>query len=142
MRQPTYHMITHPGARTRALYKWEHEEIDLRCNNKPINDLNEAVLIAYGIWKSYWNVQRPIPVISINHKNGGSECNGYSHIRLATNNHLTSTLLHELTHARGYGTPTNFHTVGFVKCYINVLSFYFKWNSFDLLMGTYKRGLI
>ena len=134
-------MITHPGARTRALYKWEKDEIDNRPGNRTLSSAGMGTAIACEVW-DMWNCSRPIPRVLLRDSKGHPYCQGYSLIVLTYEDCLVSTLLHELVHARGFGVPGNFHTVGFVQAYINVLGNYLGWDNLELELQAHDRGLI
>lgn len=150
-------VIKHSGARTRALYKWENEVLLQTppgfntCDEVHLNCLAEAIWASEG-----WDLARPAPRIHLldGKKEQYSWSMGKKHvylippipaakslgIRLGGNNPVV--LIHELTHARGFGDYGPMHSVGFVKLYLRLLSKYLGWDLSELVKDAKERGLL
>lgn len=136
--------ITHPGARTRALYGWEECDLKHRSGVR-------AVWFPSLIVRSFWyrfrvtrllNGSPPAPP-RIEWKDGGApECIGRSLIRLPHDERLNITLIHELVHALGFGSYPNPHNRAFVKQYIKALNWWFRWEIEELELQAHSWRLI
>lgn len=73
-----------------------------------------------------------------------AHCYGRADIYLTfkENNNTRLTLIHELVHARGYGSERNPHTIEFVRMEIVLLCRFMSMNPFELIEGATQRGLI
>lgn len=116
-------MIVHPGARTRALYVWEGEDLDHTFSRW---SLGELCSLARLIWKKEkWDRYQRMPGIHYVEQKGLPYCFGRSDIFITGEEWLMPTVIvHELTHAKGFGSYDNPHSVGFVKANIHLLSRY------------------
>ena len=129
-------MITHAGARTRALYSWEETDIQHRDGIKRINDITDYRNIADQLGFS-------VPKIEIH---PGVHyypfCEGRTRIVMTGTNNFNYTFIHELAHFDRGGTSKNCHTVGFVRKYIRLLVRYFGWDEEELLLQAHWRGFV
>jgi len=114
-------MITHPGARTRALYMWEKKvihphEIQL--------DAGRLSTILQFLWtfEGRWCDRRPL--LNISDTDKISTCQGRRLITLTRSDMEFTTISHEFVHARGFGSFKNPHNVAFVKFWISLMAMY------------------
>lgn len=131
-------MITHPGARTRALYIWENDDLDRRlpARMRFVNRRNISRIVR----KFKYRVAPPS--VRITQSKGHPYCLGWKEIMLTMQNRRKNTLVHELTHARGFGSLDNPHSVGFVRAYIDALARAFGWDADELQLQAHMRGLL
>jgi len=140
-------MILDPLQRTRALYRWEREELGAAQARMQIPHKSLRVY-AKTFWdhKIAWNYRRTwmrCPYVEIGAGfQGCSVTSGLSHIAIRPDECNVITLLHELTHARGFGTEANPHTAGFTRMYINALSTFCRFKREDLEAQAMMRGLL
>jgi len=134
-------LIQHPGARTRALYSWETEEIFLDRRNVRF-DQRAADRFARDFWEWRGRDGCAVPKIAITMHGDISFCIGRSDITLHIQETGPVILLHELVHARGFGTSKRMHPVSFVKYYIDCLSLFVGYNRSDLTASAMMRGLV
>ena len=151
-------VIRHGGARTRALYHWENVDLCLRPDGRKQLKVDELNRIAEGIWATEgWTLARLAPQVHIirDCKAEYSWTIGKKQIYLLPPNpnakripaRLGGTnavvLIHELTHAKGYGDyPGQMHSVAFVKLYLKLLSKYLGWDHDALVAEAKRRRLI
>lgn len=83
-----------------------------------------------------------IPSLELRNMRGQSYCQGRSKIVLAYHDCSVVTLLHELTHARGFGSIRNPHSRGFVLAYIEMLNWGLGWDADELHLQAYSLNLI
>jgi hypothetical protein len=135
-------MITHAGARTRAVYKWEDDLLLLRSagGNQKVKSVGQAQLIVNRIWDREGMRSKPPKVVIKDHKGYPNYCDGV--ITLTDSNRWVLTLVHEVAHATGVGPSFNHHSKAFVKKFINLLAFQFGWNQYDLTCDAMKRKLL
>jgi hypothetical protein len=135
-------VITHPGSRTRALYLWESDDLKRRPGVRQLR-LCEDIILALRFSFHFPIARREgMPSISSRDLKGDPRCYGRSEIILTRQDHLNITLLHELTHALGYGSPDNPHSRGFMLQYIDALSWWFSWDADELKILAHQQGLI
>lgn len=130
-------MITHPGARTRALYMWEANDLIKRDSFPGLKFYNNYIVYAFPR-----NFLMKVPSLEIRKMSGQSYCQGRSKIVLAHHDCSVVTLLHELTHARGFGSIRNPHSRGFVLAYIEMLNWGLGWDVDELRLQAYSFNLI
>lgn len=123
-------MITHAGARTRALYDWERQDLDNRVGVVPVSPIEawDMILTLVPGWQGMLEIR---------------DMKGYprhypNHIILTVKDHYNLTLIHELSHIKMPGH----HTVGFVKKYIKLMNAWFGWEEEELEMQANWRGLL
>lgn len=132
-------MIEHPVLRTRALYAWEEYDLEKRRGVRPL----ECVRECRDVVESLWGVRRERPaVVTIRKLDGSPYCEGRSLIVLTHKSRLNVTLLHEITHAHGYGSFRNPHNREFTRAYIRLLARFFKWDDGELTCQAIMRGLL
>ena len=132
-------MIEHYAARTRALYTWEEYDLERRRGVRPLDSEREGRRVI----DEFWSVKhcRP-PRLHIRKIKGHPYCEGRCLIVLSPANHRNITLLHEITHAHGYGGVVNQHNQAFVRAYIALLAQFFKWDAGELTCQAIMRGLL
>ena len=137
-------MITHPGSRTRALYLWESDDLKRRRGVRQLRCIEDYALALRFMWRYRKgdNWVSCVPRIDIRDLKGDPRCYGRTEIVLTRQDHLNITLLHELTHALGYGSPDNPHSRGFVLKYIAALRWWFGWDADELKILAHQQGLI
>src|SRR5574340_1718774 len=131
-------MITNPVQRTRRLYGWERNDLSHRLSTKipiPIHYQWVLTLARIDFDMGY------IPTLEIKDMKGVSYCQGH-HIVMSTSDLSFLTFLHELTHARGFGSPQNPHSRGFVLGYIDMMVWGLGWDSDELKLQAHSLGLI
>lgn len=69
-------------------------------------------------------------------------CEGMTRIVLTSASCTNTTLLHEVTHASGFGTHRNPHSIGFVREYVSRLSKWFGWEAGPMVMDAQMRKLL
>lgn len=126
-------MITHAGARTRALYMWEETDLELRKGVKTIKTITQAVYMINSLEPSWRGI---IEITGIH-----NFCKGRKHIRIASNE-VDLMVVHELTHAIGYGSPSNPHNRAFAMNYIKMMVKWYKWDKDELMLQAMWRGLV
>jgi hypothetical protein len=138
-------MIKERGARTRALYKWEDEDLVLRRGNVSLHP-GEAQWFANEVWiKEGWNTRHSCPDVIVKDRKGRAYCEGRALIvlfSLPKGEDSKVVLIHELVHARGYGDGKQMHPVSFVKKYLELLHRYMGWNYQALALEAIRRGLL
>lgn len=145
-------VIKHGGARTRALYKWENEDLCQRTAGKHRMNEHELNLYTQWIWDEEgwdkcptihvvnsgqysYSMGRKIAYLAIPVPNSPK-----AGLRIGGDNKVV--LIHELVHCKGFGDYGPMHSVGFVKLYLRLLSKYLQWNHSVLVMVAKERGLI
>lgn len=136
-------MITHPGARTRALYKWESEDLLNRTGAGSKINIWTAQTVRDFLWFKFAN-KRQMPSIRIAYwpNNEMSFCQGYSQITLYPDGHNLVVLTHEVVHALGYGSRGNVHSRGFILAYMKSLHIVLGWDHNELRTEAHRRGLL
>lgn len=134
-------LIKHPGARTRALYRWEREEIDAR-SKKWRMPKRSLLRFSERVWEELgWHQRHGAPAIVIR-ECSISACYGRSLIVLRPCDMHPAVVLHELAHARGYGEGAVMHPVSFVLKVIELYSYYLGWSYSRLFAQAALRGLV
>lgn len=137
-------MIIKPRRRDQILYEWEHEDL-LRRPGTSRFTLDDARGMVNEIWAAeewhdkYW---RCPDVAILDRKPDEASCVGCSLLLFGRKRCDPVTVLHEVTHARRFGTQTNQHTRGFVEQYIQLLHRYMGWSLTELEFQAIARGLI
>lgn len=122
-------MITNPVARTRALYKWEDDLVSTVLPKPGLLvenhgwfwsdvDSNESAMAMWfrlGMWHN--PPKESCPRVHLRHGLKRSYCYGRADIYLAFTEANQIILLHELIHAKGYGSEQNPHNKAFVVRY-------------------------
>lgn len=139
-RQP----LIHGGARTQALYRWENEEFYGSPAGRRKLSEKQLQAMAQEIWASEgWDAHLPCPTLRIERTPDDlSYSQGRKVIVLVPKDANAVILIHELTHARGYGVGAIMHSVGFVKMYLKMLNKYLGWDLTELTEKAMKRRLI
>jgi hypothetical protein len=114
------------GVETRRLYCFEGSTRALSDYANKQRRLAPLRRLAAAVWADHGRKGLPPPVIEFGtgtlfSGQSTSYCAGYSLICLVEGQRDIGTLLHELTHALGYGTP---HGPGFVRKYFDLLVSY------------------
>ena len=145
-------MITHSGARTRALYMWECSDLKRRDGVHQVVEYRLRIVIAVRFYMRFysqtsnlmfpWLLWRYIPRVEIRQIKGNPYCQGRSLIVLTMEDHLNVTLIHELVHSLGYGSDRNPHNRAFVLKYLEALSWWFGWDIDELKLQAKQWGLI
>lgn len=117
--RPTKSVITHPGARTRALYAWERELYEhVDCYDFVCKDEAQAYLNV--VWHNEFRT-KPQPRLDFRPTTLGRPCANNEEITLLHMGRSNLHMLHEICHSAGYGSHVNPHSVGFVNAYIILL---------------------
>lgn len=133
-------MITHAGARTRSLYMWEKDDLDKRVKERLT--IEQMQRFANKVWRlEGWESRQSTPTIHST-KSELSYCLGRADIFMNRIGSQRVTLIHELVHARGFGSAHNPHSVGFVITHLEMLSNYVGFSLDELLTTANDRGLI
>lgn len=138
-------ILTNPIARTRALYRWEADDLGHRDSPYPkFCAPTEGREIIRRIWQHKWgrNHIPPMPVLEFRPIKRHAYCQGWSRIVLTHDDSTQLVLLHELAHAMRGGSVRNPHTVWFVRRYIALMHFWFNWDREELEFQAMCRGLI
>lgn len=135
------HLIHHHGARTRALYAWETETVFMDKRNVRF-DQKTADKFARDFWEWRGRKDCKPPVIKITCLGDISFCDGRSDIVMHIQDTGPVILLHELVHARGFGTESKMHPVSFVRYYIECLSLFLGFDEEYLRASAMMRGLV
>lgn len=131
-------MIISPAQRTRALYAWENL-LEVCPGNGNIGSRYAQRMTRDIYWR--YAVSRPAPKIEFRCA-GVPYAEGYGLIVLTDLNCRESTAVHEITHARGFGTARNPHSASFCKAYIDALAWWFSWEWEPLYMDAKLIGLL
>lgn len=126
---------------TRRLYQFEAtflHPVNKPYINKP-RSLRYLNALTARVWEKHGRKGLPPPSVDIADGAEWSTCQGYSHIVLATAKRTRhnlphdniEVLLHELTHAMGYGT----HGPGFVRKYLQLLVEYGRCDEGELRLA-------
>ena len=134
-------MIRDPIQRTRALYAWERADLTKRAGVRRVPDAAEAAALVSGWWRAEGPARERAPVVRYRRAES-SYCLGRALIVLVPGDREIVTLAHEFEHARGYGSPGNPHSPGFVRAYLERVALACGWNPLDLFMGARERGLL
>jgi len=124
---------------TRRLYCFENTYLTGAYLQKP-RSLRFLKTLAEKVWAKHGRKHVRVPSIAIVEGAKWSSCTGYSEIALAT---ATSTrrnvphntvdvLIHELTHAMGFGNP---HGPGFARKYVELLVEYGRCHEGELKLA-------
>jgi hypothetical protein len=134
-------MITHVGARTRALYAWEQDDLEVRIKERLT--VEQMQKFANKVWRlEKWDANESVPTIH-SYRGKQAYCYGRADIYMPRRQSCRVVVLHELVHARGYGNKgNNQHTVGFVNVYLRVLHTYLGFDYVDLMNTACYKGLI
>jgi hypothetical protein len=130
-------VIKDPIQRTRVLYAWEHEMMTQwpgvrRLTLKQANDLLDR------IWSSYYpRVRRRRPALVFNGTTGHPYYTT-GLITLPEHRQDNVTMIHEATHALGWGTTLNPHSEGFIRAYIETLTLFMP----GLETGPWEKGYL
>lgn len=138
-------MIRHPGARTRALYKWEEVLLYKRATggNRKVRSQKEGEFIIARFWAMEKRA-RPRPKLIIKKRlKGYPSYDPNTHtITLGGTDMYVITLLHEIVHALGLGPEGNHHSPAFVRKFIKYMSFQFGWSMYDLTCDAMEAKLL
>lgn len=137
-------VLTHKGARTQALYRWENEEFyDTPAGSRKLSE-EQLRSLAQKIWDGEgWGGHYPCPTIKIeNTYDNLSYSQGRTAIVLVPKDANAVILIHELVHARGHGVGAIMHPVSFIKVYLRLLNKYLGWDLNELTEKAMKRRLI
>lgn len=137
----TRHLIHHNGARTRALYQWETEEIFLDKRNLRFDQKSVDKFVT-DFWKREGRIDQRAPRVYITMYGEFSECLGRAEIKLHLQESGPVILVHELIHAKGYGSGKQMHPVSFVRDYLRCLSIFVGFNHSELKDSAMMRGLL
>lgn len=129
-------IINHPGARTRALYMWEAEQLEPATMKVT---RGRAKMVTDHFWADKKSKR---PTVKVRRFKGLSYTEGRAEIHLNERNATETTLIHELVHACGYGSEQNPHSVGFVKHYLKMLTKYCFLSNEFLIREAKRRRLI
>mgnify|MGYP001604260186 FL=1 len=138
-------ILVNPIARTRALYKWEADDLDHRDEAwRNVWTVIRGQEIIRDIWKHKWGRSciPPAPTLELRPIKGHAYCQGRTRIVLTLDDATELVLLHELAHAMRGGSIRNPHSVWFVRCYIKLMWFWFGWHQEELEFQAMTRGLI
>lgn len=128
-------MIKHPGARTRALYRWEDQLLQRGASggNRKVRSEKEARFIIDRIWKMEGR-KGAQPAFKIKTMTGMPYYETERHEIVLTNeDHFMLTLIHEIVHSLGLGHGKDIHDVRFIKKYAKLLAFQYGWTEEQLL---------
>lgn len=135
------HLIHHPAARTRTLYRWETEELMLGRHN-PRFTLAECRKFASDFWWRNGRRSEKCPTVDISLVGDLSFAEGRASIVLNFHECGPVVLTHELVHAKGYGQGRLIHPVSFVRVYIDALARFVGLNRSMLIDSAMMRGLL
>src|SRR5688572_27675922 len=135
------HLITHPGARTAALYDWETKELMLGKHN-PRFTLAECRKFAADFWLWSGRKRERCPTVDITLEHDLSFADGRASIVLNFHECGPVVLTHELVHAKGYGQGRAVHPVSFVREYIECLARHVGLKRSMLIDSAMMRGLL
>lgn len=136
-----HHIINHPGARTRALYRWELEEIFFNRRNARMT-LVEARKFAVDFWRTEGRTGERVPRVEFTFNGDDSYALGRGDIVLHAIDNGPVILVHELVHTKGFGQGRSVHPVSFVREYIRCLAYFAGYNLRELTDSAMMRGLI
>lgn len=135
-------MIKNPAIRTRALYAWEQQDLSLRHGVYQIRSLVQMRNYLNHMWAAFTKGRRAKPSLEYWKKDIQPFSEGYARIVMTDGNRSNLMLVHEVTHALGFGSPVNPHSVGFVHAYIRHLALWFDWEPGELHMQAKFRKLL
>lgn len=135
-------MIKSPGARTRILYQWEDQDLNKRPGVIAYRSVITMRNDLHRMWRMFgYFEKRPSPLLHYINTATGPSCYGYSDI-VMTDRCTNVSLVHEVTHAAGYGSLRNIHSPGFVRVYLARLAEWFNWELGELTMQAGLRKLL
>lgn len=137
-------IILSATARTRALYLWEDQDLDIRPGVYPYRSLVGMREDLSRMWRllHITRGKRRIPLIEFIRRQDAAYCDGLTRIVLTSKYCTNMVLLHEVVHALGYGSVVQPHSRSFVTRYIECLSQWFTWEYGELLMQAKFRKLL
>lgn len=134
-------LLVDPEIRTRCLYRWE-DDFTFTGNVKFTSE-KQANLEAQGLWeKTKWNRRHSCPKIELRKIKSRAWCYGRELIVLTLKDRKVTDLIHELTHARGYGGDKNPHNVSFVWTYLELVCSHFNLKLSEMIYQAKERGLV
>lgn len=124
------------GVETRRLYAFESSSKNYSSFANRQRSLPFLRTLAGAVWRKHGRTRQATPSIAFGegtpHGNQKvSFCEGRNYIELAETQRDVKVLLHELTHALGYGNP---HGKGFVRKYFDLLEEYGRCDRGALLL--------
>ena len=134
-------MITHAGARTRALYAWEQDDLEKRLTERLTVKQMQQYANEFWCYEN-WDSRERTPTLHYT-REAVAYCWGRSDIFMTRRQAHRVVLIHELVHARGYGgIGSNAHTVGFVRTYLTLLNKHVGFDRDELFETAFLKGLI
>lgn len=134
-------IVRHSGARTRALYRWETEVIFLDKRNTRF-DMKACERFAADFWRYEGRVAERCPRIKLTMHGDYSYCLGRSDIIIHIQESGPVILIHELVHAKGFGSGKSMHPVSFVRDYLRCLARFVSFNFNEIEESAMMRGLL
>lgn len=124
------------GVETRRLYAFESSSKNYSSFANKQRPLSFLCALAADVWQKHGRSRQRVPDVAFGEGTPhGSQkvsfCEGRNYIELAETQRDVKVLLHELTHALGYGNP---HGKGFVRKYFDLLEEYGRCDRGALLL--------
>ena len=129
---------------TRRLYRFENMSKAISPYSNRKRSIKFLRSLAAEIWAEHGRSNCRVPSVQIGEglvdkHTHISFCDGYSRIELTEAQATACVLIHEITHALGYGNP---HGKGFVKKYFQLLVQYGKCDEGELMLDAKLYGIV